>query len=189
MVRLPPRKTRCPLSRGQGGHQGRSGRVGKILHPPGFDLRTVQPVTSSYTEWAIPSVTGVSYLFLFRINSETYSFVHLVGIWIGSFQGLRLWRKHETISTHLCLIHLLFISLLYSLFTSFCHAPSFFLYFFRYLHFLNFLYIFIYVLFLVLSVFVSFFPSFCRPSFPADVFRTTALFLLIAETCLLVECT
>ena len=29
--------------------EGRSGRVRKISTPPGFDLRTVQPVTSRYT--------------------------------------------------------------------------------------------------------------------------------------------
>jgi hypothetical protein len=33
-----------------GGNQGRSGRVRKISPPPGFDLRTVQPVASRYTD-------------------------------------------------------------------------------------------------------------------------------------------
>ena len=37
-----------------GGPQGRSGPVRKILTPPGFDPRTVQPVASRYTYWAIP---------------------------------------------------------------------------------------------------------------------------------------
>jgi hypothetical protein len=40
---LPPGKTRCPLDRRLGGHQGRSGRVRNISPPPGFDPRTVQP--------------------------------------------------------------------------------------------------------------------------------------------------
>ena len=35
--------------------QGSSGRVWKISPPPGFDTRTVQPVTSRYTDWAIPA--------------------------------------------------------------------------------------------------------------------------------------
>jgi hypothetical protein len=30
-------------------------RVGKILSSPGFDPQTVQPVTSRYTDWAIPA--------------------------------------------------------------------------------------------------------------------------------------
>jgi hypothetical protein len=37
-----------------GGPQGRSGRVRKISPPPGFDTRTVQPVASLYTDYAIP---------------------------------------------------------------------------------------------------------------------------------------
>ena len=54
---LPPGKTRYPLYRRLGGPQGRSGRVRKVSPPPGFDLRTVQPVASRYTDWAIPAPT------------------------------------------------------------------------------------------------------------------------------------
>ena len=52
---LPPGKTRYPLYRRLGGEQGRSARVRKILSPPGFDPRTVQPVASPYTNWATPA--------------------------------------------------------------------------------------------------------------------------------------
>jgi hypothetical protein len=52
---LPPGKTRDPLYRRLGGPQGRSGRMRKISPPPGFDPRTVQPVASRYTDWAIPA--------------------------------------------------------------------------------------------------------------------------------------
>ena len=52
---LPPGKTRYPLYRRLGGPQGRSGPVRKISPPPGFDPRTVQPVASRYTDWAIPA--------------------------------------------------------------------------------------------------------------------------------------
>jgi hypothetical protein len=52
---LPPRKeTRYPLYRRVDGHQGRSGRARKIWPPSGFDPRTVQPVVSRYTDYAIP---------------------------------------------------------------------------------------------------------------------------------------
>ena len=51
---LPPGKTRYPLYRRLGGSQGQSGRVRKISPPKGFDPRTVQPVASRYTDWAIP---------------------------------------------------------------------------------------------------------------------------------------
>ena len=34
---------------------GRSGRVGKTSPSPGLDPRTVQPVASRYTDYAIPA--------------------------------------------------------------------------------------------------------------------------------------
>ena len=56
---LPTGKTRYPLYRRLGGPQGRSGQVRKISPPPGFDPRTVQPVASRYTDWAIPAPTHI----------------------------------------------------------------------------------------------------------------------------------
>ena len=53
---LPPGKTRYPLYRRLGGPQGRSGQVRKISSPSGFDPRTVQPVASCYTDYAITSL-------------------------------------------------------------------------------------------------------------------------------------
>ena len=53
---LHPGRTRDPLYRRLDGPQGRSGQVRKISPPPGFDPRTVQPVASHYTYWAIPGV-------------------------------------------------------------------------------------------------------------------------------------
>ena len=61
---LPPGKTQYPLHKRLGGPQGRSGRVGKISPPPGFDPRTVQPVESRYTDWAIPAA---DYLVVYTI--------------------------------------------------------------------------------------------------------------------------
>jgi hypothetical protein len=43
---LTPRNTRYPLYRKLGWHQGRSGRVRKILTPPGFD-----PPTAVRPKW------------------------------------------------------------------------------------------------------------------------------------------
>jgi len=40
---------------GWGGPQGRPGLVRKISPPPGLDPRTVQPVASPYTDYAIPA--------------------------------------------------------------------------------------------------------------------------------------
>ena len=50
---LPRAKTRYPLYTRLVGPQGRSGQVRKISPPPEFDPRTVQPVASHYTDWAI----------------------------------------------------------------------------------------------------------------------------------------
>jgi hypothetical protein len=50
---LPPGKTRYPLYRRLGGPQGQSGQVRKISPPPGVDPRTVQPVESRYTDYAL----------------------------------------------------------------------------------------------------------------------------------------
>jgi hypothetical protein len=52
---LPPGKSRYPMYRRLDGLQGRSGRVRKISTTPGLDPRTVQPVASYYTDWAIPA--------------------------------------------------------------------------------------------------------------------------------------
>jgi hypothetical protein len=52
---LPQGMTRYPLYRRLGGPQGRSGRLLKLSPPPGFHPRTVQPVASRYTDYAIPA--------------------------------------------------------------------------------------------------------------------------------------
>ena len=69
---LPPGKTQYPLYRRLGGPQGRSGRVRKISPPSGFDPRTVQPVASRYTDYAVP----VDHIFL-REYIESYSIIGL----------------------------------------------------------------------------------------------------------------
>ena len=63
---LPPGKTRYPLYRWLGGPQSRSGWVRKISPQPGFDPRTVQPVASRYTEYAILAPAGA----VFRGKAE-----------------------------------------------------------------------------------------------------------------------
>jgi len=52
---LPLGKTRYTSYRRLCGSQGRYEEVRKIFPPPGFDPRTVQPVASRYTDWAIPA--------------------------------------------------------------------------------------------------------------------------------------
>ena len=54
-VALTSGKNRYPLYKRLGGRQGRSRRLRKISPPPEYDPRTVQPVASRYTDWAIPA--------------------------------------------------------------------------------------------------------------------------------------
>ena len=61
-------KTRYSLYRRLGGPQGRCGRLWKILPQPGFDPRTVQPVASRYTDWAIP--VHLYMLFLRKLSKQ-----------------------------------------------------------------------------------------------------------------------
>jgi len=65
---LHPGKTRYLFYRRLDWPQGLSGRVRKILPTPGFDPRTVQPVASLYTDWAILA-----------------SVLRVTGGWIGAF--------------------------------------------------------------------------------------------------------
>ena len=58
LATLPMGKTQYPLYSMVGGHQGWSGQVQKILPPPGFDPRTVQPVASCYSDYTILAPTN-----------------------------------------------------------------------------------------------------------------------------------
>jgi hypothetical protein len=44
----------------------------KISPPPGFDPRTVQPVASSYTDYAIPALTFIQLLYPEELPSLSY---------------------------------------------------------------------------------------------------------------------
>ena len=68
---LPPVKTRYTLYRRLGGPQGPSGRLWKISPPPGFDPRTVDPVASRYTDWAIPAAVCMMLLYLISFRFKT----------------------------------------------------------------------------------------------------------------------
>ena len=56
---LPPLKTRYPLYRRLGGPQDWSELVRKISPPLGLDPRTILPVASRYTDWAIPAAADI----------------------------------------------------------------------------------------------------------------------------------
>ena len=55
LSRFIPGMSRYPSYRRLGGPQGRSGQVGKISPPPGFDPLTVKPVASRNNDYTIPA--------------------------------------------------------------------------------------------------------------------------------------
>jgi hypothetical protein len=72
---LPQGKTWYPLYRKLRSYQEQSGRVRKISPSPGFDPHTVQPVTSHYTDRAVPAHVGrISVLLSLHLYcwAETY---------------------------------------------------------------------------------------------------------------------
>jgi len=73
---LPPGKTRYPLYRRLGGPQGRFGGVWKTSPPPGFNPRTVQPVASRYTDWAIPAHVVLNNQALFKLPCSSDAVTH-----------------------------------------------------------------------------------------------------------------
>jgi hypothetical protein len=68
----PGKETRYPLYRRLGGPQGRTGRVRKISPRPGFDPRTVQPVSSRYTDYAIPAPDIIYIIIIFILFDFIY---------------------------------------------------------------------------------------------------------------------
>jgi len=75
---LPLGKTWYPLYRRLGGSQGRSGRMLKILPPPGFNPRTVQPVASCYTDCATPAL--ITYVGAINLLSKRHLSVNFAWI-------------------------------------------------------------------------------------------------------------
>jgi hypothetical protein len=102
---LPPGKTRYPMYRRLGGPQGRSGQLRKISHPQKFDPRTVQPVTSRYTNWGIPAPVhkmSTKYIALFWVTSKSvqlksYSTKKCKWMYIHTFHiNFLVWLKFGT---------------------------------------------------------------------------------------------
>ena len=62
----PGKENRYPLYTTLGGPQGRCGQVRKISPLPRFDSRTVEPVASRYTDWAIPDPSHLYLGIFFR---------------------------------------------------------------------------------------------------------------------------
>jgi hypothetical protein len=70
LAALPLVKTRNPLCRRLGGPQGQCGQVWKIVPSLAFGPRTIQPVASHFTDYAVPS--------------RLYSDVKIFSVWLFS---------------------------------------------------------------------------------------------------------
>ena len=90
-------KTWYPLYMRLGGPQGWSGQMRKISAPPGFHPRTVRPIVSRYTDYAIPAPWALC----------THLNEHLLNCWFGQagqvdfpwWNELQvLWIEHHVIS-------------------------------------------------------------------------------------------
>ena len=66
----PGKETLYPLYRRLGGPRAGLDGCGKSRPPPGFDPLTVQPVASSYMDWAIPALIYI-YIIYPRTSHET----------------------------------------------------------------------------------------------------------------------
>ena len=77
---IPGKETRYPLYRRLGGPHGRSGRMGNISSPLGFDLRTAQPVASRYTDGAIPALYLSIYLSIYIYTYISQFSIHVCSI-------------------------------------------------------------------------------------------------------------
>ena len=89
---LPPGKSQYPLYRRLGGPQRRSRQVSKISPPPGFDPRTVQPVASCFTDWAIPVPDFYGYGWLLADQCITWIMLNF-----NNFVRLRLREGYEVL--------------------------------------------------------------------------------------------
>ena len=80
---LPRGETRYPLYRRLRGPQGRSGRIRKISLSPGFDLRTIQPVTSCSTDYATPTNIESDRIVILKWSLRKRPLV----TWVNGFYG------------------------------------------------------------------------------------------------------
>ena len=104
----PGIETRHTLYRKVGGPQGPSARVRKISPPPGFNRRTVQPVASRYTDWAIPTHVSMrsvhcktkkctqAYIFLHHSQAQVYDVrQHISAYTFQPSSELTVFRNHK----------------------------------------------------------------------------------------------
>jgi len=66
--------------------------VRKISPPPGFDRRTVQPVASRYTDFAVSTRYEISYENENDIQQKLAKFAQILGIVNNDFEPTLIWE-------------------------------------------------------------------------------------------------
>jgi hypothetical protein len=87
---LYPRKDSVPVYRRLGEQ--------KIPPPPEFNLRTVQPVASHYTDWAIPAHYSLFVIFKFFVSQPVNRWISCCKLWLTvsvSVSALHLSKPYE----------------------------------------------------------------------------------------------
>jgi hypothetical protein len=79
----PGKETRYPLHRRLGGPQNMSGGLRKISPTLGFDPRTVQPLTSCYTDSAVPAHFHYVYYMYYMRKCKSFKLAVCTGVLIS----------------------------------------------------------------------------------------------------------
>jgi hypothetical protein len=89
----PRKETWYPLCWSPGGPQGRYGWVRKILSPPGFDPRSVEPVASRYTDCLLYVMHIIIISVFCRLKYIMKGSVHNHPLCTGTY--VHLWENHS----------------------------------------------------------------------------------------------
>jgi hypothetical protein len=82
---LPGNFLLLPLEKRLGEPWGQSGWVQTISPPPGFEPRTVQPVVSHYTHYAILAARECTFISYFHFIIKGFRFSIIIGLVMGFF--------------------------------------------------------------------------------------------------------
>jgi len=94
--RSNPGKEPVHILQEAGGPQSRSEQVRKISPPPGFDPRTVQPVASRYTDWAITAAAGYAEITNDRHTYQSWKTDFTLDILSSSVKKRCRWSQRQT---------------------------------------------------------------------------------------------
>jgi len=98
----PGKETQYPLYRRLGGPKGRAGRLWKTSPPVGIETRTDQPVSSRYTNYAMPAAVMEILLHIYAATDfrlRTHSQISSTTSKLSSVAALPTLRRHIVLRT------------------------------------------------------------------------------------------